>query len=117
MGNHAYMWDTRPRGGYGNPPQTMPRSCGTGANRDKEKGPNFDHCRRVKRSRGKESEMMACCLDDFMDRDYNPFWNNCHHKAKECIERTGAEWPGVPGGMFGPPCDDKECPVHNKRRK
>jgi RHS repeat-associated protein len=115
LGNHAYMWDTRPRGGYGNPPQTMPRSCGTGDNRGKEKGPKFDHCLRVKRSRGKESEIMACCLKDFMEikwYDYG-YSNNCHTKARQCIEKAGAEWPGAPGGMFGgPPCDDDKCPKH-----
>jgi RHS repeat-associated protein len=113
VANHAYLWDP-----------TSNRFCarngafGSG-NPNRSENPKAKQCREVPGSEGKEDQIMKCCQKNANAWGYTlgprgfilppPFTGDCHALAEWCVEKSGATWPGAPGGRIAPPCDT--CPT------
>jgi RHS repeat-associated protein len=117
FGNHAYFWDDRD----GLLPDR--RSCGRGPS-GPELGPAGagsglpaglgDQCRVIPGSGGREDELMGCCRTerehDHVTGLWIPFAQDCGTMLRDCTEKLSLinpplEFPGMPGGRLGSPCD------------
>jgi uncharacterized protein RhaS with RHS repeats len=99
VGNHAYAWDTAT-----NTSEGMRGSSGSGADsNEKGPGPGGDSCNEVEGSKGIENEIMDFMRENQDDGMWFPFVNDCHNAVQEAVENADMEYPGAPGGRFGPP--------------
>ena len=102
--NHGYLWDTRTKkacGAHG--------SSGKSKTEPNEAGPGVDECNLVVGSSGREDGIMKCC-GKAGDSWFLPFGNDCQAREKSCIEASGLNDPGAPGGRFGTPSDKPPPP-------
>lgn len=73
-------------------------------------GADGDECKVVPDSEGREDQMMQCCEVMSSRWFYLPVLDDCQTTVSQCIRAYGLTHPGVPGGRFGPPCDDCKVP-------
>lgn len=103
-GNHAYLWDDRDGASCG-----QQGSYGFGKFGEKEAGWPVDACNIVEGSAGKEDDIMSCCTSTANDKQWIPFFNDCHNAVDDCIVENGLTNPGAPGGRVWPRCDSFGC--------